>query len=164
MPEEDLPGHPRHRPLSAGPLTRPGARRRTGANSRGAAGGDGRATGRGREGAGHGHPGEAAGPWPGGGAARALPVLPHGLPRGQRGLAGLPLPERAFPGLAPTLGRLREEHVRPAEIREDLRAAVAESGSGDPAALRDRLTRLSAELEAHFAREEEQLLAALNAL
>ncbi|MEU8175945.1 nitroreductase/quinone reductase family protein [Microbispora hainanensis] len=77
---------------------------------------------------------------------------------------GFPLLERAYPGLAPTLDRLREEHVRLAEIKEDLRAAVGEAGTGDPAALKDRLSRLSAELEAHFAREEEQLLAALNAL
>ncbi|MEU7695613.1 nitroreductase/quinone reductase family protein [Microbispora hainanensis] len=77
---------------------------------------------------------------------------------------GFPLLERAYPGLAPALDRLREEHVRLAEIREDLRAAVGEAGSGDPAALKDRFARLSAELEAHFAREEEQLLAALNAL
>lgn len=77
---------------------------------------------------------------------------------------GFPLLERAFPGLAPTLDRLREEHVRLAGIREDLRTAVGEAGTGDPAALMDRLTRLSAELEAHFAREEEQLLTALNAL
>ncbi|KAB8182477.1 hemerythrin domain-containing protein [Microbispora catharanthi] len=77
---------------------------------------------------------------------------------------GFPLLERAFPRLAPTLDRLREEHVRLARIREDLGAAVGEAGSVDPATVKARLTRLSAELEAHFAREEEQLLAALNAL
>lgn len=77
---------------------------------------------------------------------------------------GFALLERAYPGLAPTLDRLRREHETLARIREDLRAAVGEVGSADPRTIRTRLESLTAELEAHFAREEEWLVSALNAL
>jgi deazaflavin-dependent oxidoreductase (nitroreductase family) len=73
--------------------------------------------------------------------------------------AGFPRIAERFPDLVPVLDRLRLEHDRLARIRQDLRAAL-ESGDRVHAELR----RLSAELEAHFDREEAQLVEALNAL
>ncbi|WP_409471175.1 nitroreductase/quinone reductase family protein [Streptomyces sp. HC307] len=64
------------------------------------------------------------------------------------------------PASAPVLERLREEHERIAELVEDLRRAVA---TEDPAVARAEVERLTAELEAHLAYEEEQLIPLLDA-
>ncbi|MQY02384.1 nitroreductase/quinone reductase family protein [Actinomadura macrotermitis] len=62
------------------------------------------------------------------------------------------------PELAPVLDRLRREHVAVARMKGELQALL---DAGDPAGVRAELDRLAGELEAHFAYEEEQLLAAL---
>jgi hypothetical protein len=67
--------------------------------------------------------------------------------------------ERQFPELGPVLGRLRREHAVVARrIRQlqDLLDSKDDVGG--------HLERLAAELEAHFAYEEEQLIPALNQL
>jgi deazaflavin-dependent oxidoreductase (nitroreductase family) len=65
------------------------------------------------------------------------------------------------PDLAPTLDRLRAEHGRIAALVDDLQEVLA--GPADPARLRDEVDRLTEELEAHLAREEADLVAALDA-
>jgi deazaflavin-dependent oxidoreductase (nitroreductase family) len=72
---------------------------------------------------------------------------------------GFPLLERRFPELGPVLERLRREHDALARIRQDIEETLAGSGDALP-----ELRRLATELEAHFRREEEQLVDALNAL
>ncbi|MEV0184906.1 nitroreductase/quinone reductase family protein [Streptomyces sp. NPDC050625] len=72
-------------------------------------------------------------------------------------LAGL------HPHLAPTLERLRTEHEHIAGLVERLREAVSGAGS-DPAAARAEVERLTNELEAHLAYEEEQLVPLLDAV
>ncbi|TYB67227.1 nitroreductase family deazaflavin-dependent oxidoreductase [Nonomuraea sp. PA05] len=62
--------------------------------------------------------------------------------------------ERLFPELKEPLDRLRDEHVVIARLAEELR--------GGPGAA--TLDRIAAELEAHFAYEEEQLVPVLNSL
>ncbi|MFJ8633794.1 nitroreductase/quinone reductase family protein [Streptomyces sp. NPDC093568] len=66
-----------------------------------------------------------------------------------------------YPELAPTFTRLREEHERIAELVEALRDALA-PGHPDPGAARGEVERLAAELEAHLAYEEEQLVPLLD--
>ncbi|MFI1768530.1 nitroreductase/quinone reductase family protein [Streptomyces sp. NPDC020800] len=66
------------------------------------------------------------------------------------------------PQLAPVLERLRAEHDRVAVLVADLRRAVS-GEHPDPAAARAEVDRLTAELEAHLAYEEEQLVPALDA-
>ncbi|ANP55886.1 deazaflavin-dependent oxidoreductase (nitroreductase family) [Streptomyces griseochromogenes] len=65
------------------------------------------------------------------------------------------------PRLAPTLERLREEHVRIADLVAELRRAVS-GAHPDPAAARAEVDRLTAELEAHLTYEEEQLVPLLD--
>lgn len=67
---------------------------------------------------------------------------------------GFPLLERRFPGIGPVLDRLREEHRIVGRLREEI------------VQTRDmtRLKELATELVVHFDREEQQLIAALNAL
>ncbi|HEX2312957.1 MAG TPA: nitroreductase/quinone reductase family protein [Thermomonospora sp.] len=67
--------------------------------------------------------------------------------------------ERQFPGLAPVIGRLREEHHVIEEALSRFEAFLGQ-GVGDVTTLRAELDRVVADLEAHFAYEEEQLLAA----
>ncbi|REE96263.1 nitroreductase/quinone reductase family protein [Thermomonospora umbrina] len=67
--------------------------------------------------------------------------------------------ERLFPDLAPVIARLREEHATIERILEGFEAFLGRDGS-DPAQVRAELERVVADLEAHFAYEEEQLLAA----
>ncbi|MET9832864.1 nitroreductase/quinone reductase family protein [Streptomyces sp. NPDC006385] len=67
-----------------------------------------------------------------------------------------------FPQFAPTLARLGEEHERIAELVEDLRRVVS-AEDADPVAARAEVERLTAELEAHLAYEEEQLIPLLDA-
>lgn len=74
------------------------------------------------------------------------------------GFAGL---RRRFPDFAPVLDRLRDEHAVMADLTRDLQTAV---DTGDAARIRVELDRVSADLEAHFAYEEEQLAAALNTM
>lgn len=64
-----------------------------------------------------------------------------------------------FPGLGPTLDRLRREHVAVARLKDELRGLL-----DDPDRFRTEFDRMSAELEAHFAYEEEQLVAVLSAV
>jgi deazaflavin-dependent oxidoreductase (nitroreductase family) len=59
------------------------------------------------------------------------------------------------PEAAPVLERLREEHRRIAVLLEELRRALT---SGPPADARAEVVRLTAELEAHLAYEEQQLI------
>ncbi|MGW6737806.1 nitroreductase/quinone reductase family protein [Streptomyces sp. NPDC055013] len=66
------------------------------------------------------------------------------------------------PEFAPVLARLGEEHERIAALVEDLRLAVT-ADHPDPATARDEVERLTAELEAHLAYEEEQLIPVLDA-
>jgi hypothetical protein len=72
--------------------------------------------------------------------------------------------EREFPGLAPVLGRLRREHVAVTENRRRLEKLLDDQASGDLAHAGAELDRMTAELDAHFAYEEEQLRALLNAV
>ncbi|MGW7265704.1 nitroreductase/quinone reductase family protein [Streptomyces sp. NPDC054842] len=66
------------------------------------------------------------------------------------------------PGLAPVLERLRSEHERIAVLLEELRRAVT-AEDADPAAALREVERLTAELEAHLAHEEEVLIPVLEA-
>ncbi|TDD90668.1 nitroreductase family deazaflavin-dependent oxidoreductase [Actinomadura darangshiensis] len=77
---------------------------------------------------------------------------------------GFPRLAAQFPGLAPVIGRLRREHVKVAEARRTLQTLLDDPGARDPAAVRTELDRMTAELEAHFACEEEQLGSVLNAV
>ncbi|NEA23142.1 nitroreductase/quinone reductase family protein [Actinomadura bangladeshensis] len=70
--------------------------------------------------------------------------------------------EAQFPGLAPVIGRLRREHAAVTENRRGLQAMLDDAGSRDPDAARAELDRMTAELDAHFAYEEEQLGAVLD--
>lgn len=69
--------------------------------------------------------------------------------------------ERQSPGLWPALDRLRREHHVVADIIEDLRKLLSDLDSGDAGQIRAELQRLAAELAAHFAYEEEQLIPVL---
>lgn len=70
--------------------------------------------------------------------------------------------EAQFPGLAPVVGRLRREHAAVTENRRRLKAMLDDAGSRDPDAVRTELDRMTADLDAHFAYEEEQLGAVLD--
>jgi deazaflavin-dependent oxidoreductase (nitroreductase family) len=72
--------------------------------------------------------------------------------------------EAQFPGLAPVIGRLRREHVAVTEARRALQAMLDDPGARDPEHVRAELDRVTAELDAHFAYEEEQLGTILNAV
>ncbi|RKE23139.1 nitroreductase/quinone reductase family protein [Streptomyces sp. TLI_171] len=69
--------------------------------------------------------------------------------------------ERQFPQLVPAITRLRAEHRTVGAALADFETRLADPATAaDPAALRTALDRLTEGLEAHFAREETQLLAA----
>ncbi|MFE1321375.1 nitroreductase/quinone reductase family protein [Kitasatospora phosalacinea] len=68
--------------------------------------------------------------------------------------------QRRYPQLAPALTRLRADHRTVADALARFEAHLATPGADDPAALRAELDRLTDGLEAHFAYEEEHLLAA----
>ena len=76
-------------------------------------------------------------------------------------VGAFPMLAGRFPALASTLTALAEEHHEVARLQVQI-LAVAEAG--DRAALADDLNRLTAHLEAHFAREETAVVTALNAL
>ncbi|MGW8889894.1 nitroreductase/quinone reductase family protein [Streptomyces sp. NPDC055749] len=65
------------------------------------------------------------------------------------------------PHLSDAFERLREEHRTVATIQGELAALLADIGTADPERFRTELARMSQELTAHFAYEEEQLLPAL---
>lgn len=65
--------------------------------------------------------------------------------------------ERQYPQLAPPIARLRAEHRTVAEALARFEQDLA--GTSDPADLRAGLDRLTEGLEAHFAHEENHLLA-----
>ncbi|MEU8246885.1 nitroreductase/quinone reductase family protein [Nonomuraea sp. NPDC048916] len=67
-----------------------------------------------------------------------------------------------FPELEEVLDRLRSEHVVVDRLRGELQAVV--DGGGRPEDVRAEIERLAAELEAHFAHEEERLVPLLNSL
>ncbi|GAA2407219.1 nitroreductase/quinone reductase family protein [Actinomadura vinacea] len=77
---------------------------------------------------------------------------------------GFPPLRRHHPGLAPVLDRLRREHATVARLRADLQETLDGIDAADPAAVRGRLDRVTAELEAHYAYEEKELVDALNAM
>ncbi|GGQ12529.1 nitroreductase/quinone reductase family protein [Streptosporangium pseudovulgare] len=77
---------------------------------------------------------------------------------------GFPLLERRFPGLRPALERLRSEHVHLADLIRQVEELFSGSPTADPERIGKELDRLTAEIEAHFAYEEEHLVGALNAL
>ncbi|RVW01858.1 nitroreductase/quinone reductase family protein [Rhodococcus spongiicola] len=77
-----------------------------------------------------------------------------------------PMLAETFPALAPTLERLRAEHVVVAEINASISDLLDgyTPGASDPRELRVKLRRLVARLREHFAFEEATLLDALNAV
>lgn len=72
--------------------------------------------------------------------------------------------ERDFPGLAPVLARLRREHVAVTENRRRLEKLLGDPAARDLGRVGAELDRTIAELDAHFAYEEGQLRAVLNAV
>ncbi len=76
----------------------------------------------------------------------------------------LPAVARSHPQLRGVLERLGEEHRAIGRIREELVALLADVEAVEPERLRTELDRMSAELEAHLAYEEAQLLPALAAV
>ncbi|MGW4897941.1 nitroreductase/quinone reductase family protein [Kitasatospora sp. NPDC004240] len=75
--------------------------------------------------------------------------------------AVFPALARSHPELRGTLERLAEEHRTVARIRGELTELLDRLAQGDPERFRAELARMSAELEAHLAHEEESLLPAL---
>ncbi|MEV5592643.1 nitroreductase/quinone reductase family protein [Streptomyces sp. NPDC052496] len=72
-----------------------------------------------------------------------------------------PMVARYHPGLRPALDRLQEEHRTIARIQSDLLALLADIDNADPKRFLTDLERMSDELRAHLAYEEEQLIPAL---
>ncbi|MEN2419352.1 nitroreductase/quinone reductase family protein [Streptomyces rimosus] len=68
---------------------------------------------------------------------------------------------RYHPELRPALDRLQDEHRTIARIQNDLLALLADIGNADPEQFRAELERMSEELLAHLAYEEEQVIPAL---
>lgn len=75
---------------------------------------------------------------------------------------GFPLLDKRFPELAPILDQLRRDHEVLAELRSQLEKSLAELGTGIN--VQSELRRLASEIEAHFDREEKELVSALNSL
>ncbi|OXM57907.1 hypothetical protein CFP71_05860 [Amycolatopsis thailandensis] len=69
--------------------------------------------------------------------------------------------EKAYPGLAPALARLREEHETVSRALLDLDELLQGDGELGSAALREEFDRVAKGLEDHFAYEEANLLPAL---
>lgn len=74
---------------------------------------------------------------------------------------GFPQLEARFPELRPALQRLRAEHATLARTLAEMHGLLA---AADRTQVRSRFDELAADLEAHFAYEEEQLLPTLDAL
>jgi deazaflavin-dependent oxidoreductase (nitroreductase family) len=79
---------------------------------------------------------------------------------------GFPMLAQRFPGLAPVLERLGEEHAVVARLQRELRELVEsyEPGVTDPARLRRDLEDLATRLEDHYRYEERAVVSALNSL
>ncbi|MFB9515819.1 hemerythrin domain-containing protein [Streptomyces purpureus] len=78
--------------------------------------------------------------------------------------AGLfPYLTREFPDKADAFDRLQREHGTVARILGELQELLARLDDADPERLRGEFDRLAAELETHFAYEEEQVLPLLRA-
>jgi iron-sulfur cluster repair protein YtfE (RIC family) len=73
-----------------------------------------------------------------------------------------PMLAKQFPALAPALTKLGEDHAVVARLQDDIRRLLDEES--DPALLRTEFDRLAAELDSHFAYEENAVVTALNAL
>jgi hemerythrin-like domain-containing protein len=73
-----------------------------------------------------------------------------------------PTVESNNPELADALARLRQEHQAIALLVDELKAALA-AADRDPATLLAEVNRLIADLEAHLAYEEQNLVPVLNA-
>jgi deazaflavin-dependent oxidoreductase (nitroreductase family) len=76
-----------------------------------------------------------------------------------------PLLAQRFPGLAPVLDRLGEQHREVARLQAELRALIDgyEPGRTDPVRLRTELESLATRLEDHYRYEERTIVGALNA-
>lgn len=72
-----------------------------------------------------------------------------------------PAVARYHPELRPAIDRLQEEHRTIARIQNGLLALLADIGTADPKRFLTDLERMSDELRAHLAYEEEQLIPAL---
>ncbi|MGL5866856.1 MAG: nitroreductase/quinone reductase family protein [Dermatophilaceae bacterium] len=81
-------------------------------------------------------------------------------------MGAFPLLTQQFPGLAPTVAKLVDEHLVVGQLHEELRMLIEhyEPGRSDPDHLRSEVNRLRTELENHFRYEERTLVTALNAL
>ena len=80
---------------------------------------------------------------------------------------GFPFVASQVPELAPTIERLRREHVVVAEVLDGIRELLGDDEAvmrTDPAKLQAGLDELAERLLAHLAYEEEQLIDALNEL
>ncbi|MBE1535243.1 nitroreductase/quinone reductase family protein [Actinomadura algeriensis] len=75
-----------------------------------------------------------------------------------------PLLAARFPGLAPVIDRLRDEHARVTGTRRAQAELVEDADSRDLAHVRAELDRMTAELDAHFAYEEAELGGVLNVI
>ena len=81
-------------------------------------------------------------------------------------MGAFPMLADRYPGLAPVLIKLGEEHKVVARLQEELRLLVDhyEPGRTDPTALKADLERLAGQLEEHFRYEEQTVITALNAI
>jgi deazaflavin-dependent oxidoreductase (nitroreductase family) len=79
---------------------------------------------------------------------------------------GFPMLARRFPGLAPALTRLGEEHEVVARLQAELRALIEgyEPGRTDLVRFRHELESLATRLENHYRYEEQTIVGALNSL
>ncbi|MEV6909560.1 nitroreductase/quinone reductase family protein [Amycolatopsis sp. NPDC051071] len=79
-------------------------------------------------------------------------------------MGAFPMLAQRFPALAPSLTKLGEDHVVVASLQKRIRELVEGyvHGESDPVRLRDDFDVLAGKLEAHFAHEEETVVAALN--
>ncbi|WP_245658628.1 nitroreductase/quinone reductase family protein [Microtetraspora malaysiensis] len=80
-------------------------------------------------------------------------------------MAVFPILAKQFPGLAPALTELGQEHVVVARLQDEIRRLVDGfvPGESDPVRLRGELERLAVQLETHFEYEERTIVKALNA-
>lgn len=77
---------------------------------------------------------------------------------------GFPVLREQTPHLAPVLDRLAREHVVVARLLDEIRACLTDLKTMDPTHLRTEIDRLTADLEAHLAYEEAQVVETLNTL
>jgi deazaflavin-dependent oxidoreductase (nitroreductase family) len=79
-------------------------------------------------------------------------------------MGAFPMLAQRFPALEPALAKLGEDHFVVAGLQKRIRGLVEGyvHGESDPVRLRDDFDALASKLEAHFAYEEETVVAALN--